>query len=729
MTQLLDLNSYFSSVSSASNFQCKLGELGGFINFTNSGQRGLKEFTVSLKSILIGLQDIVDNINAFKNYSNYVEKDWRDLGSKYFTDLVLQSMITVQTKPCFTTFSKVISWANDVNPLEHDDNIIDLRVDSLKNAIAKIKALSQRFTPPNSKKLLPKTNGFCSEVQTEQSAIIISESSMRQFVYDTFSFLIQNNIHSPITSTLEVDKKPQSKSYNLILDKYILKSVFMVSDDPLSTTDLMSGNMIRYFEEPFEIDSYKYYLSTQWSKKENQHLNIHSFIEIFNTLYDDYKIIIKNESYVLIQISQKEQKTLPNNVTPLSKPFLLLAGISGTGKTRFVREQAKATGSLSETYCLTSVRPDWHEPSDILGYISRLGGDGNAEYITTDVLHFIAKAWQAIIDTELELKVNDKSRLTITGDKDQLNQVLPYWLCLDEMNLAPVEQYFADYLSVLETREWQWQDDGSFNYCCDPLLKSATIEQLEDKSKLRDALGFKDERYNDAWDLFCAHGLSLPFNLIVAGTVNMDETTHGFSHKVIDRALSFDFGDFFPNDFDYFFESNITHNALSYPIYSQATTDYLPAIDSDGSKSIKFLKAINKVLENTPFQLAFRALNELLLAVISTKPKDVQQLQAVWDDFLMCKVLPRIEGDYDKLAIINKATGSNEQSLLTELATILEQELADIWPTMNDTNKQRPDLYRNNADNSTLYITCRSKAKLAWMQQRLERSGFTSFWP
>src|SRR5690606_14077747 len=100
---------------------------------------------------------------------------------------------------------------------------------------------------------------------------------------------------------------------------------------------------------------------------------------------------------VLIQTSQKEQKPLPDNITPLSKPFLLLAGISGTGKTRFVREQSKLTGSLSDTYCLTSVRPDWHEPSDVLGYISRLGGDGNAEYITTDVLQFIAKAWRAII--------------------------------------------------------------------------------------------------------------------------------------------------------------------------------------------------------------------------------------------------------------------------------------------------------------------------------------------
>ncbi|MFC3333481.1 hypothetical protein ACFOEM_13740 [Paenalcaligenes hominis] len=49
----------------------------------------------------------------------------------------------------------------------------------------------------------------------------------------------------------------------------------------------------------------------------------------------------------------------------------------------------------------------------------------------------------------------------------------------------------------------------------------------------------------DIWDLFLQEGIGIPFNLIVAGTVNMDETTHGFSRKVIDRALSFDFGDFF----------------------------------------------------------------------------------------------------------------------------------------------------------------------------------------
>ncbi len=431
---------------------------------------------------------------------------------------------------------------------------------------------------------------------------------------------------------------------------------------------------------------------------------------------------------------QKEQKLLPDDVTPLSKPFLLLAGISGTGKTRFVREQAKLTGSLSENYCLTSVRPDWHEPSDILGYISRLGKNG-AEYVTTEVLQFIAKAWRAIIDEKLKIKADNNDRLTVTGDKDKLKAILPYWLCLDEMNLAPVEQYFSDYLSILETREWHWHEDNHFDYCCDSILPAATIKQLDDnaKNQLRKKLDFHDEDYNDAWNLFCKHGLSLPFNLIVAGTVNMDETTHGFSRKVIDRALSFDFGEFFPNDFEQFFTPKVIHNALSYPIYSVAKQQYLPEIDSSGSKSIEFLEAVNSVLDNTPFKLAFRALNELLLAVISSEPLDETQLKAVWDDFLMHKVLPRIEGDYDKLMFINTAnddtaSDNNKQSLLTTLATVLEKQLADIWSKENTPNL-RPDLYCKNSDGSTLYVACRSKAKLAWMQERLERSGFTSFWP
>lgn len=418
-----------------------------------------------------------------------------------------------------------------------------------------------------------------------------------------------------------------------------------------------------------------------------------------------------------------------SNSLSLSKPFLLLAGISGTGKTRFVREQAKATQQFNETYCLTSVRPDWHEPSDLLGYISRL--NDKAEYVTTDVLQFIGKAWRGIADNGLPITMQNIDGqgecLVVSGDSESLNSLLPYWLCLDEMNLAPVELYFADYLSVLETREWCWHSDN-FTYRCDALLKPATFKAVADLNKLRKDLGFEELKYDELWSLICQYGLSLPFNLMVVGTVNMDETTHVFSRKVIDRAMSFDFGEFFPNDYEQFFYPENKDKTLSFPLYSHAKEEHLASTaDKDGSRSIAFLTAINKVLANTPFQLAYRALNELLLAVISTQPKDDLTLKAVWDDFLMCKVLPRIEGDVDKLG--------GTPSLLEQLVKVLEDDkLSDIWNEVANSPTARPDLFRekkvgtSDAD-KVISIGCRSKAKLRWMQARLSNLSFTSFWP
>ncbi|MER0048968.1 hypothetical protein ABRP56_21625 [Pectobacterium odoriferum] len=420
---------------------------------------------------------------------------------------------------------------------------------------------------------------------------------------------------------------------------------------------------------------------------------------------------VSDERYATYTINKH---TVKSTIT-LPKPFLLLAGISGTGKSRFVREQAIATGSREKTYCLVSVRPDWHEPSDLLGYTTRLNGE--AGYVTTDVLQFIVKAWKAIAETGVQIAENKTA-----GHRNDLQAIPPYWLCLDEMNLAPVEQYFADYLSILETREWEWEDD-EFTYQCDPLLKASVIQSLSPvkQDELCKSLGL--DPASALWLEFFENGIGIPFNLLVAGTVNMDETTHGFSRKVIDRALSFDFGDFFPNDFDEYFSPTIIPKKLSYPIYSSAVKNQarLPAIDADGKKSIAFLQSLNIELDNTSFKLAYRALNELLLSVISLQPENDEALQAVWDDFLMCKVLPRIEGDSDKLAQFDI-----EQSLLIKLSDTLKENLSAIW----DKNNVRPDFYREKQqDGETIMIACRSRAKIEWMQNKLAQSGFTSFWP
>ncbi|RDE89491.1 DUF3578 domain-containing protein [Haemophilus parainfluenzae] len=415
--------------------------------------------------------------------------------------------------------------------------------------------------------------------------------------------------------------------------------------------------------------------------------------------------VIKSELYKLLDIYDKWQLNSDfndasdskvdrkMNIIRLSKPFLILAGISGTGKTRFVRQQAERTGV--DNYCLVSVRPDWHEPSDLLGYISHLGSQ--PKYITTDVLRFIVQAWKHISDSGFDLKTGKVT-------EEQLNEIQPYWLCLDEMNLAPVEQYFSDYLSILETRQWNGEV-----YQCDPLLKASALENIQPTD-----LGLSEG--DILWEHFKENGISIPFNLIVAGTVNMDETTHGFSRKVLDRALSFDFNEFYPNDFNTYFLSNVQNKTFTYPIYSDASLS-LNFASSFVQESCEFLSKINVVLKHSPFELAYRALNELLLSVKCINPKNEIELQSVWDDFLMMKVLPRIEGDSEKLDF------DGEKSLLTNLDAIMKEQLSAIWE-----GKKRIDLFRETNEGDVINIECRSKAKISWMQTKLEKFGFTHFW-
>lgn len=419
-------------------------------------------------------------------------------------------------------------------------------------------------------------------------------------------------------------------------------------------------------------------------------------IELIQNSYFEY---IDKDLDIYLQTSPDNNlgdcsTTLSTKHLPLPKPFLILAGVSGTGKSRFVREQV-AQAERQTRYQLVAVRPDWHEPSDLLGYVSRLSG--SAQYVMTDVLKFIVKAWQAVENAGL---IADSQ---VRGNQAQLEQLPPYWLCLDEMNLAPVEQYFADYLSVLESREWKWSGDA-FSYQTEALLAPtawADIEHFQQQLGVSDVL----------WAFFQQNGIGIPLNLMVAGTVNMDETTHAFSRKVLDRALSFDFSEFYPNDFSAFFEPTAKPKQLSYPIYSQLKREQIKP--DFAQKSIDFLTALNQAFEHTPFKLGFRALNELLLSVQSFQVKTDVELQAVWDDFVMMKVLPRLEGDEVKIG-----------DLFDKIDTLLKIQLGEIW------DNSRPDLWREpvGENGTSLEIPCRTRAKLTDMKRLLATRGIVSFW-
>lgn len=310
-----------------------------------------------------------------------------------------------------------------------------------------------------------------------------------------------------------------------------------------------------------------------------------------------------------------------NYLTALrTKPFMLLAGISGTGKSRIVRKLAQATvteelqnaeGYTGEDFSndrwtlhspanfeLIQVKPNWHNSMDVIGYLSNIP---SPHYVFTPFIEFIVKAWQ--------------------------HPEVPFFLCLDEMNLAPVEEYFAEFLSAIESRSFEGEE-----YLTDPIIKPFNSFG-EDVAKTMVNTLFPNFTAGDTESAiakvikhFRTRGLTLPKNLIVIGTVNMDETTFSFSRKVLDRAMSVEMNevnyDSFLTDttdddlkaivkaFEQNDEADLNALLVDRHIEAREITDDL---GDDAKFTIDCLKRINALLEGTPFKLGYRAANEALI--------------------------------------------------------------------------------------------------------------------
>ena len=343
-----------------------------------------------------------------------------------------------------------------------------------------------------------------------------------------------------------------------------------------------------------------------------------------------------------------------------TKPFILLAGISGTGKSRLVRTLAYKTCSKEElrkdpkkpgNFELIPVRPNWHDSSELMGYVSRINGE---KYINTSFLKFIAKAWK--------------------------HTDVPFFLCLDEMNLAPVEQYFAEYLSIIETRQVK---DGKM--VTDYIISKESFENQNLYNQLLTDLELSGSEFSE--------GISIPSNLVVIGTVNMDETTHSFSRKVLDRAMTFEINsvdltaglELFKNDWSYP-ESFISKNEII-GNYTSGAEVYSQTF-KEKDEVIGFLKKINNELDGTPFKIAYRVRDEFLIyCFYASQNPTANWLTNALDEMTCMKILSRIEGDETK-------TGK----VLTNLQRIITADFK------------------------------KSYEKIREMETRLQSNGYTSFW-
>ena len=343
-----------------------------------------------------------------------------------------------------------------------------------------------------------------------------------------------------------------------------------------------------------------------------------------------------------------------------SKPFVILAGTSGTGKTRLVKLFAEAIGAKTENgrYKMVSVRPDWSDSTDLFGHV-----DLNGEFIPGSIIDFMKRA--------------------------ELDSRHPYFLCLDEMNLARVEYYLSDFLSVIETRDFQ-----TGHIISDPLVTDAYY------GPDRIAAG----KYGT---------ILFPENLYVVGTVNMDETTFPFSRKVLDRAntIEFSYVDLTPPTE---WPSTIP-DALSLN-NDFLKTEYLLLVQCEGQQETvneycAELQNLNHILQRANAHVGYRVRDEIIFYMLNNKTSNLLPENEAMDNEIIQKILPRLQG-----------SSASIKNMLCELFKVCAGEYegqnteSDLSSKMMKVAQQSDCKYKKSAQ------------KIAFMVRRFEEDGFTSYW-
>ena len=512
------------------------------------------------------------------------------------------------------------------------------------------------------------------------------------------SCLLLNNKLSKTEYAYIIENLAKDKDYKKILVEISLsrlqKSDLYISD--YAKNNYKDDKGLKFLSDAGLFEEERGGIKSIKKKYVIKYSNILSSLSIIT----DDKQTFNSKEITAVQDYTIEQATSfrPYLTAVKSKPFLLLAGISGTGKSRIVRELARACWDVdSEEYKaqkpknfeMVQVKPNWHDSGELIGYVSRVSG--KAEFVAGDFLKFVAKAWE-----DLET---------------------PYFLCLDEMNLAPVEQYFAEYLSVVESRKRN--EEGMV--VTDPIIYPQYEHERDQntgeliskewyKNLVKELLAECPTEKSFALNKqFMSEGISLPQNLVVIGTVNMDETTFSFSRKVLDRAMTIEM-----NEVDLYGGLTDRHEAIGKIGNNELIGTAVEGVDvySDNKDvcdtAISYLAKLNEILEGTPFKVAYRTRNEFLLYVVNNLPYSMDKegnklpqgyvIARALDEITSMKILSRIEGDDTKV----------KESLLDNLMDAIKDGLSEI------------------AGEEKL-VESVSIAKLNEMKGRLN-SGYTSFW-
>lgn len=319
----------------------------------------------------------------------------------------------------------------------------------------------------------------------------------------------------------------------------------------------------------------------------------------------------------------------------LTKPFVILTGLSGSGKTKLAQAFAMWICEDETQYCMVPVGADWTNREPLLGFPNALKAN---DYV---------KPENRVLDLIIDAKKNQEK---------------PYFLILDEMNLSHVERYFADFLSVMESKK-------------EILLHSGTEDWNGVPSKI-----------------------SFPKNLFIVGTVNIDETTYMFSPKVLDRASVIEFRVTADEMKDYL-NSYTTFNLDDLAGEGSDMAQSFMAIANDSNLKAVNAEELNNTLLNffselkkTGSEFGYRSASEILrFAAVVEKLEANWNLNEITDAAIMQKLLPKVHGSRRKLEPVLKTLGelclkdNKEIETLIAKTEIVEEDKAKInYPVSYD---------------------------------------------
>ncbi len=286
----------------------------------------------------------------------------------------------------------------------------------------------------------------------------------------------------------------------------------------------------------------------------------------------------------------------------LTKPFVILTGLSGSGKTKLAQAFAMWICDDENQYCIVPVGADWTNREPLLGFPNALQ---SGEYVKPD---------NRVLDLIIEA---------------QANSAKPYFLILDEMNLSHVERYFADFLSVMETKS-----------------KISLHSGAEDWNEVPTEIGF-------------------PKNLFIIGTVNIDETTYMFSPKVLDRANVIEFR-VNANEMTTYLNSNSSIKLEKLEGLGANMANSFVEIAMDDSLEAKDKEELNQALmsffselKKTGAEFGYRSASEIKrFAAVVNKIETTWSITDIIDAAIMQKLLPKVHGSRRKLEPVLKTLGA-----------------------------------------------------------------------